>query len=120
MEGEFYTPEKTKFVPADRPQQVRPQDNLKQTGEFYSPEKSKFVPADRPQQVRPEDNLKPNEGEFVRPEKTKFIPAERPSAVRPVDQVCNYLFWKKKVKRWYYKFQKRYEYSVKINFQKLC
>lgn len=45
------------------------------------------MPADRPHQIKPEDNLRP-EGSFDRPEKSPFRPAERPQAIKPTDQVC--------------------------------
>ncbi|XP_031631777.1 uncharacterized protein LOC116346019 [Contarinia nasturtii] len=86
-EGDFVRPEKSKYVPAERPQQVRPEDNLRQDGPFYTPEKTEFRPAERPKAVKPQDNLRTDEGDFVRPEKTKFIPAERPQQVRPEDNL---------------------------------
>jgi hypothetical protein len=47
-----------KYKQPERPQQVKPVDNLKPEGNFYSPEKSEFKAAERPKQVKPQDNLK--------------------------------------------------------------
>lgn len=85
-EGEFYSPEKEKFRPADRPQQFKPSDNLRPEGDFQRPERTEFKPAERPQQVKPTDNLRP-EGEFYSPEKDAFRPAERPKQVKPSDNL---------------------------------
>lgn len=41
MTGEFITVERAKFIPAERPQQIRPEDNLRPEGQFYQQEKSK-------------------------------------------------------------------------------
>lgn len=86
-EGDFTTPEKPKFIPADRPKQIRPEDNLRPERTNYRPEKPVFSPAEIPKAVRPEDNLHPNEGQFQRPEKPKFIAAEKPKQVRPKDNL---------------------------------
>lgn len=56
---------------AERPKQIRPVDNLKQTGEFVIVERDEYIPAERPQQVKPTDNLRP-EGEFYSPDKPQF------------------------------------------------
>lgn len=72
LEGEFYSPEKPKYIPAERPRQVRHEDNLKMTGDFITVERTEFIPAERPQQVRPEDNLRP-EGLFYQPEKSQPV-----------------------------------------------
>lgn len=70
-QGEFSTPEKPKYQPADRPKQVKPTDNLKTgEGDFVTPERTKYVPADRPKQVKPTDNLTTGHGDFVVPEKS--------------------------------------------------
>lgn len=53
---------------------------------FVKTNERTFQPAERPQAVKPEDNLRP-EGSFDRPEKSPFRPAERPQAVKPTDQV---------------------------------
>lgn len=87
LEGDFYSPEKPTFTPAERPQQVRPEDNLRQEGTFYTPEKPKFQPVERPKSVKPQDNLRPSEGDFQRPEKPKFVPAEKPKQVKPKDNL---------------------------------
>lgn len=51
---------------------MKPIDNLKTgQGEFSSPEKAKYIPADRPKQVKPTDNLTTGHGEFVVPEKSQ-------------------------------------------------
>lgn len=71
---------------AERPKQVRPTDNLKQTGEFTTVEKTTYKAAERPKQVKPSDNLKP-EGDFFAPKKSEFKPAERAKPVRPVDNL---------------------------------
>lgn len=86
-EGDFITPEKPQFIPAERPKQVRPEDNLRPEGPMYTPEKQTFRPAERPKAVKPEDNLHPNEGQFQRPERPKFIAAEKPKQVRPKDNL---------------------------------
>lgn len=78
--------EKPKYKPIDRPQQVKPTDNLRPEGDFYSPEKDRFVPADRPKQVRPSDNLRP-EGDFVRDKKPDYQQSERPQQVKPTDNL---------------------------------
>lgn len=62
--------ERTEFIRAERPQQVKPEDNLRSEGTMFTPEKPAYRPAERPQQVRPEDNLRP-EGDFYKPEKTQ-------------------------------------------------
>lgn len=73
--------------PCEKRSPIKHDDNLRTgEGDFVTPEKQKYIPAERPQQVRPEDNLRP-EGTFDRPEKTAFKPAERPKAVKPTDQV---------------------------------
>ena len=41
----------TKYKPIERPQQIRPSDNLKPEGDFYSSQKEKYRPAERPKQV---------------------------------------------------------------------
>ena len=40
-----------KYKQIDRPQQIKPADNLRPEGEFYSPHKEEFRPAERPKQV---------------------------------------------------------------------
>lgn len=73
--------------PCEKRSPIKHDDNLRTgEGDFVTPEKSKYIPAERPQQVKPVDNLVP-EGTFDRPEKTSFKPAERPKAVKPTDQV---------------------------------
>lgn len=86
-EGDFTTPEKQKYQPAERPKQVRPEDNLHTEGTFDRPEKPAYKPGERPRAVKPEDNLRPNEGDFTRPDKHKYQPAERPKQVRPKDNL---------------------------------
>lgn len=86
-ETTFVQTNKTTFQPGERPQPIKPQDNLRPNeGDFVRPEKPKFIPAERPHQIKPEDNLRP-QGTFERPETSPFRPAERPQAVRPTDQV---------------------------------
>lgn len=46
------TDEKTKYKTVERPQQIKPTDNLRPEGDFYSPTKDEFRPAERPKQVR--------------------------------------------------------------------
>lgn len=41
-----------KYKTVERPQQIKPTDNLRPEGEFYSPEKEEFRPSERPKQVR--------------------------------------------------------------------
>lgn len=73
--------------PCEKRSPIKHDDNLKPSLEKLNvPEKQKFVPAERPQQVRPEDNLRP-EGTFQRHEKKPFLSADRPQAVKPTDQV---------------------------------
>lgn len=43
--------EAVKYKSIERPQQIKPVDNLKPEGEFYSPTKEGFKPAERPKQV---------------------------------------------------------------------
>lgn len=40
-----------KYKTLERPQQIKPVDNLRPEGEFYSPTKEDFKPAERPKQV---------------------------------------------------------------------
>jgi hypothetical protein len=44
--------EAVKYKTIDRPQQIKPVDNLRPEGEFYSPTKEDFQPAERPKQVK--------------------------------------------------------------------
>lgn len=78
--------EKAEFVPAERPEQVKPTDNLRPEGEFYAPSKKPFGPAEKRTPIKHDDNLRP-EGDFERPEKNKFKPAERPKQVKPIDNL---------------------------------
>jgi len=57
--------QKEEYHHVKRPEQVKPNDNLKVEGEFYTPNKTAFRPAERPIQKKPKDNLKP-EGEFYK------------------------------------------------------
>lgn len=43
--------EKPKYKPIERSTQIKPTDNLKSEGDFYTPEKSTFTPADKRTQV---------------------------------------------------------------------
>lgn len=40
-----------KYKPVERPQQIKPTDNLRPEGEFFSPQKEEYRPAERPKQV---------------------------------------------------------------------
>lgn len=86
-EGKFAQPEKPKYQPAERPKQIKPQDNLKPEGSFDKHDKPKYQPGERPKQVKPTDNLKTGEGKFVTPDKGKYQPAERPKQVKPQDNL---------------------------------
>lgn len=58
--------------PVEKRTPIKHDDNLKTgEGRFVTPEKTKYIPADRPKQVKPTDNLKTGQGEFVVPEKTQ-------------------------------------------------
>ena len=85
-EGEFERRPKDEFVPAERPKQKKPKDNLHPEGEFERRPKDEFVPAERPKQKKPKDNLHP-EGEFERRPKDEFVPAERPKPKKPEDNL---------------------------------
>uniref|UniRef100_A0A182PKT5 Uncharacterized protein n=1 Tax=Anopheles epiroticus TaxID=199890 RepID=A0A182PKT5_9DIPT len=80
------TPEKQQFRPAERPKQIKPQDNLRPEGNFERPQKSPVGPGERPKPIKHDDNLRP-EGTFERPEKATFKPAERPKQIRPEDNL---------------------------------
>lgn len=83
----FVVPEKQKFIPADRPKQVKPSDNLRPSeGTFDRPERVPFRPAERPKQVKPQDNLKPK-GSFDKPEKPEYRAVERVRPVKPIDNL---------------------------------
>lgn len=43
--------EPKKYKPFERPQQIKPTDNLRPEGDFYSPEKEQYRPGERPKQV---------------------------------------------------------------------
>jgi len=58
-EGEFEKRTPDKFIPAERPKQKRPEDNLHPEGSFPQKEKEPFIPAERPKQKIPQDNLRP-------------------------------------------------------------
>jgi len=75
-------------VPAERPKQKRPEDNLRPEGDFERPEKPGFQPAERPVAKKPQDNLKP-EGEFVKRtvEDYRVIKGDRAEIVRHEDNI---------------------------------
>lgn len=73
--------------PCEKRTPIKHDDNLRTgEGDIITPEKQKFIPAERPKQVKPKDNLT-TEGTFERPEKVSFKPADCPKAVKPTDQV---------------------------------
>lgn len=61
-------------------------------GDFITPEKPKYIPAERPKQVKPIDNLTTSVATFEQRKEITFTPAERPKAVKPTDQVSNERF----------------------------
>lgn len=66
IEGDFYTPEKQPFKPAERTQPFRPHDNLVIEGTFEGKRTEDFQTHkfERSQIVRHEDNLKITGGQF--------------------------------------------------------
>ncbi len=53
-----------KYQPAERPSQIKHPDNLRPEGDFFTPEKEKFLPAEKTVAVRPHDNLIVSSGDF--------------------------------------------------------
>ena len=47
-----------KYTTVERPQQIKPTDNLRPEGEFYSPQKEEFRPSERPKQVGKKNHFK--------------------------------------------------------------
>lgn len=56
-------------------------------GDFITPEKRGYIPAERPKQVKPIDNLTTSEATFEQRKDIEFKPAERPKVIKPTDQV---------------------------------
>lgn len=84
--GQFYSPEKPQYRPAEIPKQVKPSDNLKTEGVLYTPEKKPVGPGEKRKPIKHSDNLRP-EGAFERPEKPGYSPSERPKPIRPTDNL---------------------------------
>lgn len=86
MTGEFYTPEKEGFKPAERQTIMKPNDNLRMEGEFTKSQKQIYQSAEKVEQTRHSDNLKLT-GSMSISEKNGYQPGERMPMRKPQDNL---------------------------------